>query len=119
MSKKDYTKFSNSKPNHKVEEPIEEIQNGVQEVETIEAEPVEEVVEEVVEEQLPDPFGIVVDCAKLNVRKAPSANADIVCVIDASTNLVVDSKASTDEFYKICTSAGIEGYCMKKFIKIL
>lgn len=116
MSKKDYTKFSNNKV---VNNKSEEIQNGVQDVEVKIEEIVNETIEEVVEENRKDILGIVVDCDKLNVRKEPSINADIVCMIDASTNLIVDYESSTDEFYKICTYAGIEGYCMKKFVKIL
>lgn len=116
MSKKDYTKFSNNKV---VNNKSEEIQNGVQDVEVKTDEVVNETIEEVVEENRKDILGIVVDCDKLNVRKEPSINADIVCMIDASTNLIVDYESSTDEFYKICTYAGIEGYCMKKFVKIL
>lgn len=116
MSKKDYTKFSNNKV---VNNKSEEIQNVVQDVEVKTDEVVNETIEEVVEENHKDILGIVVDCYKLNVRKEPSINADIVCMIDASTNLIVDYESSTDEFYKICTYAGIEGYCMKKFVKIL
>lgn len=116
MSKKDYTKFSNNKV---VNNKSEEIQNGVQDVEIKIEEMVNETIEEAVEENRKDILGVVVDCDKLNIRKGPSINADIVCMIDASTNLIVDYESSTDEFYKICTYAGIEGYCMKKFVKIL
>jgi hypothetical protein len=31
---------------------------------------------------------------------------------------MIDEKESTEEFYKVCTAAGIEGFCMKKFIAI-
>lgn len=116
MSKKDYTKFSNNKV---VNNKSEEIQNGVQDVEIKIEEMVNEIVEEVAEEKHQNTLGVVIDCDKLNVRKEPSINADIVCMIDASTNLIVDYESSTDKFYKICTYAGIEGYCMKKFVKIL
>lgn len=116
MSKKDYTKFSNNKV---VNNKSEEIQNGVQDVEVKIEEMVNETIEEVVEENRKNILGVVVDCDKLNIRKGPSINTDIVCMIDASTNLIVDYESSTDEFYKICTYAGIEGYCMKKFVKIL
>ena len=116
MSKKDYTKFSNNKV---VNNKSEEIQNGVQDAEVKIEEMANETIEEVVEENCKNILGVVVDCDKLNIRKGPSINTDIVCMIDASTNLIVDYESSTDEFYKICTYAGIEGYCMKKFVKIL
>lgn len=61
--------------------------------------------------------GIVVDCAKLNVRVAPNALADVVCVLDAQSELEIDVSKSTDEWFKICTAIGAEGYCMRKYIK--
>ena len=111
MSNKDYTKYSN-KTEEKIEPVVEEI------VETPEEENVE-VVEETVETTDPVEFGVVVNCLKLNVRAEPNANADVVCVIDAATNLVVYEKESTDEFYKVCTESGADGFCMKKCIKLI
>lgn len=64
-------------------------------------------------------IGVVTDCLKLNVRDEANPTAMIVGTINASTELVVDLAESTDEFYKIITSAGVEGYCMKKFITIM
>ena len=63
--------------------------------------------------------GIVTNCVRLNLRKEPDFDADILCTIDVSTNLIIDEEESTDEFYKICTSAGIEGYCVKTYITIV
>lgn len=89
MLNKDYTKFS--------KEPVEDV--------------------EVVADETK--HGVVVDCLKLNVRKEPDIESDALCQITASTDLVVYENESTEDFYKICTSAGIEGFCMKKFIKIM
>lgn len=96
MSNKDYTKFSNQTV--KNEEPV---------VETVEETPVVEK------------HGVVVDCFRLNVRSAPSIDAEVVCEIDCSSDMIVYEEESTEEFYKVCTAAGIEGYCMKKFVTIL
>lgn len=96
MGKHDYTKYANQQV-----EP-EELQNGVEEV--VEPEPVVET------------HGKVVECAKLNVRMEPEATSEIVCTIDCDTEVVIDEKESTEDFYKIYTAAGIEGYCMKRFI---
>ena len=95
-------------------------------------EPVVEVVEEtvvapVVEEPVvtPDPepektptIGVVTGCAKLNVRENASLEADVVCEILANTEVMIDEENSTNDFYKVCTCAGVEGFCMKKFITI-
>ena len=63
-------------------------------------------------------FGIVTDCLYLNVRKRPDINADVAAVIDALTQVVVDLDASTEDFYKVTTSDGIDGFCMKKYITL-
>lgn len=62
--------------------------------------------------------GVVTDCQRLNVRKAPSADAEILTVIDAFSNVMVDMDTSSDEFYKVCTEIGVEGFCMKKYITL-
>lgn len=62
--------------------------------------------------------GIVVDCAKLNVRKLPFTSADVRCVIKMGDKVVIDKDGSTDLFYKVCTATGVEGYCMCKYIEI-
>lgn len=62
--------------------------------------------------------GVVTDCIKLNVRKAPVADSEILAVIMLLSEVMVDMDNSSDEFYKICTAAGIEGYCVKKYIAL-
>lgn len=62
--------------------------------------------------------GAVVDCLKLNVRKEPSIDAEVLAVIPADSEVVIDIDASVSEFYKICTVAGIEGFCMRKYIAL-
>lgn len=83
------------------------------------AEPVEEVeeVEELIEE-VETVTGVVSGCERLNLRKEASKDSDILSVLNKGTELVVSSEESTDEFYKVVTEAGVEGYCMKKFITI-
>lgn len=77
-----------------------------------------EVVEETVDTvSLPKTVtGVVVNCAKLNVRKEPSAYADVVCVLDVMSEIVIDAAESDNEWFKIYTAAGVEGYCMRKFV---
>lgn len=94
MSKNDYTRYSNKREKEVInEEPILEINAK------------------------PEPkIGSVVDCKMLNVRKEPNIESEVLCKISWYTELMVYEEESTDEFYKICTASGIEGYCMKKFI---
>lgn len=62
--------------------------------------------------------GIVAGCTKLNVREEPQPDAEVVCAIDCTTEVMVYEQESTDAFYKICLASGIEGFCMKKFINL-
>lgn len=62
--------------------------------------------------------GIVVDCVKLNVRKSPSADATVITEIPVGTKVQIIDKESTKDFYHVCTATGIDGFCMKKFIKV-
>ena len=63
-------------------------------------------------------LGIVHNCLTLNIREEPEKDAGVVCSISCLTEVMVDENESTDEFYKICTASGIEGYCMKKYISV-
>lgn len=75
---------------------------------------------EIEPEITPEPkTGIVVDCARLNVRKKPNADAEVVYVIERSDKVMIDEENSTKNFYKVCTEVGAEGYCMKQFIDVL
>lgn len=61
--------------------------------------------------------GVVTDCLKLNVREEPSADAEVLAIIDALSEVKVDMDASTKDFYKV-TAAGVEGFCMRKYIAL-
>ena len=128
MSNKHYTQYSKFSG----EEPM-----TVNEPELEDEEAVEEKVEESIEGQIvipevepdPDPepsvepenqkFGKVSNCKKLNIRKLPSRDAEIVSELIEGSEVMIDEKESTALFYKICTEHGIEGYCMKNFIKVV
>ena len=110
MSNRDYTKFS--KP--EAERTVAEIQ--AEKVEQIEETP---VVEEVVVPEKKPVIGVVTNCVKLNIRKYPKPNSTVLCTVDCKSDLVIDEADSTNDYYKVCTAAGIEGYCMKKFVTIM
>lgn len=139
MSKHDYTKHSNknkyenkSRIERKFEsadEMVEAMNNQKPEVVDFtpavisEPEVTAPVVNEVVETiipvvETPKNLGKVVDCVKLNVREHPNTKASVVFEIPVGSMVYIDETCSTDEFYKICTEHGVEGYCMKKFIEI-
>ena len=128
MSNKHYTqysKFSGEEP-MLVNDPELEVEEAVEE--KVE-EPIEGqiVIPEVEPEPDPEPsvepenrkFGKVSNCKKLNIRKLPSRDAEIVSELIEGSEVMIDEKESTALFYKICTEHGIEGYCMKNFIKVV
>ena len=132
MSNKHYTqysKFSGEEP-MLVNNPELEVEDTVEEKvdESIEGQIVIPEVEPIVPEPvIPEPvvepenrkFGKVSNCKKLNIRKLPSRDAEIVSELIEGSEVMIDEKESTALFYKICTEHGIEGFCMKQFIKVL
>ena len=119
---KSYNNFSSTKPAEEAKtEPVE----VKEEVKVEESTP---VVEEVKPEPIPAPVvkpeppkpltGIVAGCAKLNVRESANTTANVLAVINEGSEVVINRIKSTVDFYAVCTAAGIEGYCMKKFITV-
>lgn len=125
MSKHNYTQYSNKKNHNEegkstvkqdeflilddlIETPV------VDAIETPEVKMVVETVETVTLPKIVN--GFVANCTKLNVRVQPAADADVVCVLDNGTEIEINVNNSTDEWFGICTAAGIEGYCMRKFV---
>lgn len=60
----------------------------------------------------------VVDCLRLGIYSKPDIDSEIVCKIRYLTEVEIDLDYSTDEFYKVYTAIGAEGFCLKKFITI-
>lgn len=60
--------------------------------------------------------GEVANCYKLNIRVAPVANARIEAIVDAGAKLTINVNESADDWFKITTESGVNGYCMKKFV---
>ena len=125
---KNYSKFSQKKENVNLEEifPETEAVDADAEQEPImdpvveaEAEQAQEIVEESqkVEESV-QTVGFVDNCECLRVRKESNVDSEELCIISKLSEVVIDLDNSTDYFYKVTTSEGVEGYCMKKFITI-
>lgn len=110
---KNYNNFSSTKPAEEVVEAVE----VKEEVKVEEPTPVVEEPKPVVKPEPPKPLtGKVTGCAKLNVRESANATANVLAVINEGSEVVINRIKSTVDFYAVCTAAGIEGYCMKKFI---
>ena len=119
---RDYTKYAKTQDEPAMavidapsfEEAIEPVETA-EVVEPIEA--MEPAIDTVIETVPAPKIGRVFGCTSLNVRKAPKTNATVICTINCHAEVEIDELESTDDFYKICTASGIEGYCMKKFIR--
>lgn len=60
----------------------------------------------------------VVNCDRLNIRCNPNIHSNVRCTVKAGTELMINKESSTDRWYSVCTSAGVEGFCMKDYIKV-
>lgn len=120
-----YNNYSNNttaKPAEPVVEETVEITPVTEEVEQVEVteiaaetEPV--VVEPIKEVEDSTPTIGVVNCGLLRVRSAADSTVDnVICEITEGTEVQVNE--TVGDFYAITTTAGAEGFCMKKFITI-
>lgn len=93
-----------------------------EELDHTEVEEMDEGVNEAIEETEPETpdilLGNVTGCTKLNVRQEPVANGMIIGTLPVSSEVMIDESESTEDFYKVCTASGMEGYCVKRFITI-
>ena len=125
---RNYNNYSANKPEVKVEEPVVEPITATEEVVKVEvAEEIEPVTEEVEQVEVettepvaaPAPVIGVVNCKLLRVRSEADSTADnVICEIEEGTEVQINKAESTADFYKVITTAGAEGFCMKKFITI-
>lgn len=95
-----YTNYSSKKPN---DEPQNSIADEVTENESVSVEAT-------------NPVGVVVGCEKLNVRKEPSINSEVVFQFPCNMEVEIFVDKSTEDWFYVCNAAGIEGFCMKKYI---
>lgn len=111
-----------------VNETIEQVEETVNEVEESTNE-IEETTEEVTEPEVIVPsiennvennevIGKISGFEKLYVRKEASKDSEPVGIVTDKDDLSIDVAHSTDDFYKVITSNGLEGYCVKEFVKI-
>lgn len=81
---------------------------------------IEEVAEEVTEDPNTDTFlyGIVHNCVKLNVRKNPSIDSDVIAVLNEQDRIKVKDVDTLSDWYFIQLPNGEEGFSMKKYIAV-
>ena len=108
-----------------VEETVNEVEESTKETE----ETTKEVTEEVTDQEVIVPsidnnvenneiIGKVSGFENLYVRKEASKDSEPVGIVTDKDDISIDVARSTDDFYKVITSNGLEGYCVKEFGKI-
>ena len=122
------TEESTNEVNETVEQEegtINEVEESTKETE----ETTEEVTEEVTDQEVIVPsidnnvenneiIGKINGFKNLYVRKEASKDSEPVGIVTDKDDISIDITHSTDDFYKVITSNGLEGYCVKEFVKI-
>lgn len=63
------------------------------------------------------PIGVA-NCLRLHIYAEPSEESEIICKVRYLTELSIDFKNSTEDFYKVCTAIGAEGFCEKDLVTV-
>ena len=110
----------NSRGKRKECSPIEEaiIEQPIIEEAIIEQPIIEETVE-IQEEPKTGEFldGVVFNCIKLNVRKEPSLDSEVITVLNETDRVKIEA-IDNSQWYHIQLPNGEEGFSMKKYIAV-
>lgn len=63
-------------------------------------------------------IGFVVGAKKLRVRRQANKEAEIICLLNEGDEVKIIREKSTHKFYRVVLTSGIEGFCLKEFIKL-
>lgn len=114
MSHRSYSKYSEQQKEEVTKQiSAEEIIPEVSDDQTT-----TEIITENVSQEPELVIGIVDNTERLRVRKEDNVDSEILCILEKDSEVNIDLQNSTEFFYKIMTSAGVEGYCMKNFIRL-
>ena len=117
MSKHNYSQYSNANK-YDNKPKTEEVTKPDEHADLVEESDVVKMVEETAK-TVPIPKtidGVVANCTKLNIRKDPSINAEILGVVDVDSEMKIDMNKSNDKWFHVITAVGIDGYCMRDFV---
>lgn len=59
----------------------------------------------------------VVNCDRLNVRKKPSLDAEVLTVISRNDSVTIMVEKDNSAWVKVTLTTGQIGYCMKEFLR--
>lgn len=82
-----------------------------------EMKPVDEAIPTDVKKEVTKALGKVT-APLLRVRVAPYIDSDVIERIKEDSEVSIDLKTSTEDWYAVTTEAGERGFCMKRFIAV-
>jgi uncharacterized protein YgiM (DUF1202 family) len=62
--------------------------------------------------------GVVSNCERLNVRKNPNRNAEVLTIIEEDDVVNVFPSKSTRNWFFVQTESGVEGFCMADYVTL-
>lgn len=62
--------------------------------------------------------GVVTGCLSLNIRQQASISSAKLAEVYALDELLIEQDKSTNDFYKVTTSAGISGFASKQYVTL-
>lgn len=54
------------------------------------------------------------DITRLHIHSKPDLNSEIVCEVKYMAEFILGPGESTDDFYRVYTSFGADGYCSRE-----
>ena len=124
------TEETKEESTNEVNETVEQIEENTTNVEESTEEVIKNIDEAIVESNKLEidennnrniAQATIIGYTKLNVRKNPSKDSEVVCIITKDSSITVDYNESTEDFYKVYVNVDnvpYEGFCMKEFISI-
>lgn len=112
LSKRNYSQYSKKNESEVIEAFTPEVETEVVEAVDVVIEPVTEKIEKKPKKAV----GVVSGCTKLNVRANADVTANVVCVLDAGSEVEMNTAKSTKDWVAVRTADGINGFCMRKYI---
>lgn len=115
MSHTNYNRISTDNATAKVDETANVVETNIDDTIETAANVIETDIDDTNEPDIV--FGFVDNCAKLNVRKSPSIDSEVLLILNRDDEVIVRGSAYDDEWYSVYANEQ-EGFCMKKYITL-
>lgn len=117
MNNKNYTNYSKPKINNRSDAIKKPVAKEVEHEET-KTSVAEDAKAPIVEKHIKvEPKFGCVNVGRLNIRKYPSSESEILMVVESGARLSI-IKESNDDWFSIEAENGLKGFCMKQFVNV-